>query len=170
MEFISKFRETSPASIIRPEYFDASTRTILTLSSDATMKETALVAFCYDAEIPRGKSLHETVWWVLTDYFAGLNVVSALESLELQMHQLRVQQSPKAQEFQWNHHEFQWNHHESHQEGRIPVVETPAGDRAATDRSPREGGGVNHHNLVQIKGRVAFAGQPKLTAGGSVKY
>ena len=159
-----KFRETRPASFIRPEYFDASTRTILT-PSDATMKETALVAFCYDAEIPRGKSLHETVWWVLTDYFASLNVLSALESLELQMYQLRVQQSPKAQEFQWNRQE------ESHrQEGRIPVVETPAGDRAATDRSPREGGGVNHHNLVQIKGRVAFAGQPKMTADGSVKY
>ena len=158
-----KFRETRPASFIRPEYFDASTRTILTLS-DATMKETTLVAFCYDAEIPRGKSLHETVWWVLTDYFASINVVSALESLELQMYQLRVQQSPKAQEFQWNRQE------ESQQEGRIPVVETPAGDRAATDRSPREGGGVNHHNLVQIKGRVAFAGQPKTTADGSVKY
>ena len=156
----SKFRETRPASFIRPEYFDASTRTI----SDATMKETALVAFCYDAEIPRGKSLHETVWWVLTDYFAGLNVLSALESLELQMYQLRVQQSPKAQE-------FQWERQESRQEGRIPVVKTPAGDRAATDRSPREGGGVNHHNLVQIKGRVAFAGQPKMmTAYGSVKY
>ena len=128
------------------------------------MKETALVAFCYDAEIPRGKSLHETVWWVLTDYFAGLNVLSALESLELQMYQLRVQQSPKAQEFQWNRQE------ESHHETRVPVVETPAGDRAATDRSPREGGGANHHILIQIKGRVAFDGQPRVTADGSVKY
>ena len=78
MDSDSKFRETRPASFIRPEYFDASTRT------DATMKETALVAFCYDAEIPRGKSLHETVWWVLTDYFASINVQSVLESLELQ--------------------------------------------------------------------------------------
>ena len=163
MDSDSKFRETRPASFIRPEYFDASTRTISTLSPDATMKETALVAFCYDAEIPRGKSLHETVWWVLTDYFASLNVLSALESLELQMYQLRVQQSPKSQE-------FQWDRQESHHETRIPLVETPAGARAATDRSPREGGGVNHHNLVQIKGRVAFAGQPKVTADGSVKY
>ena len=30
--------------------------------------------------------------------------------------------------------------------------------------------GVNHYNIIQIKGRAACLGQPKLRDDGSVKY
>ena len=49
---------------------------------------------------------------------------------------------------------------------KIPVVE-PA-NRGSKVR--REDGGVNHYNVIQIKGRTACPGQPRMTANGSVKY
>ena len=36
------------------------------------MKENAIVASVYDAKIPPGKSLEETEWWALTDFFGRL--------------------------------------------------------------------------------------------------
>ena len=35
-------------------------------------KENAIVASVYDAKIPPGKSLEETEWWALTDFFGRL--------------------------------------------------------------------------------------------------
>ena len=107
------------------------------------------MAFCYDAEIPRGKSLEETVWWILTDFFAKSLVIEP-KSLESQLESL----------------ESQWKSLES----QIPVVETSANERGNTDRSPREDGGANHYNIIQIKGRTACVGQPKMTVDGSVQY
>ena len=45
------------------------------------MKENALVASVYDAAIPPGKSLGESAWWALTDFFGRLAAlpVPALE-------------------------------------------------------------------------------------------
>ena len=37
-------------------------------------------------------------------------------------------------------------------------------------RQFREDGGVNHYNVIQVKGRAAFRGQPKMSHDGSVKY
>ena len=36
------------------------------------MKENALVASVYDAAIPPGRSLGESAWWALTDFFGRL--------------------------------------------------------------------------------------------------
>ena len=46
-----------------------------------TMKENALVASVYDAAIPPGRSLGESAWWALTDFFGRLAAlpVPALE-------------------------------------------------------------------------------------------
>ena len=48
----------------------------------------------------------------------------------------------------------------------IPVVETAK--RGFKVR--REDGGVNHYNVIQIKGRTACPGQPKMRDNGSIKY
>ena len=90
------------------------------------MNESDLVAFCYDAKFPSGKSLEETKWWILTDFFASLTV----------------------------------------QEKPIPVVESA--DRGI--KVLRANGGANHYNIIQIKGRTACLGQPKMMGDGSVKY
>ena len=34
----------------------------------------------------------------------------------------------------------------------------------------REEGGVNHYNVIQVKGRAACRGQPRMGDDGSVKY
>ena len=104
----------------------AHAHTSLTLFHSATMKESDLVAFCYDAKIPRGKSLEETNWWILSDFFASLDV------------------QPKS----------------------IPVLESAN----RVKKVLREDGGPNHYNIIQIKGRTACFGQPKMGGDGSVQY
>ena len=174
--------------------------TSIDLAMSTMTKESALVAFCYNAEIPSGKSLEETVWWILTDFFAKSLVIepkslkSQLEYLESQWESLESQwESLESPESKWtsldsqleylesqvksleslrslkSQLESQWKSLES-PESRIPVVETSANERGNTDRSPREDGGANHYNLIQIKGRRACVGQPKVTSDGSVQY
>ena len=125
------------------------------------------MAFCYDAEIPSGKSLEETVWWILTDFFAKSLAIEPKSLMSLES-----QESQESLEFQWKSLETleslesQWKSLES----RIPVVETSANERGNTDRSPRKDGGANHYNIIQIKGRTACVGQPKVTSDGCVQY
>ena len=92
------------------------------------MKENALIAYIYDAEIPAGKSLEDMEFWILSDFF---------------LHTLNCGTGAP-----------------------IPVVEpTNRGFKVM-----REDGGVNHYNVIQIKGRTACPGQPKMRENGTVKY
>ena len=92
------------------------------------MKENALIAYMYDAEIPAGKSLEDMEFWILSDFF---------------LHTLNCGAG-----------------------ALIPVVEpTNRGFKVM-----REDGGVNHYNVIQIKGRTACPGQPKMRENGTVKY
>ena len=81
-----EFRDPGSVAILR-EYF-SEIRRIRTSSpvpdapaADITMKENALVASVYDAAIPPGRSLGESAWWALTDFFGRLAAlpVPALE-------------------------------------------------------------------------------------------
>ena len=74
-------------AVILREYFSEIRRMRTSLpvpadpAADITMKENALVASVYDAAIPPGKSLGESAWWALTDFFGRLAAlpVPALE-------------------------------------------------------------------------------------------
>ena len=92
------------------------------------MKESALIAFIYNAEIPAEKSLEEMEFWILSDFF---------------LHTLNCSAGAP-----------------------IPVVEPI--NRGF--KIKREDGGVNHYNVIQIKGRTACPGQPKMRENGSLKY